>query len=73
MISGSSVGDVDLTPVLRVLITGGYRGALTVEYEGPFDRTLRLYESVRRARLAVDGLRQDGPVIESELTIRDPR
>jgi sugar phosphate isomerase/epimerase len=50
------VGDVDLTPVLRVLITGGYRGALTVEYEGAFDRTLRLFESVRRARLAVESL-----------------
>jgi sugar phosphate isomerase/epimerase len=50
------VGDVDLMPVLRVLIEGGYRGALTVEYEGPFDRTLRLYESVRRARLAVADL-----------------
>lgn len=50
------VGDVDLTPVLRVLIKGGYRGGLTVEYEGPFDRTLRLYESVRRARLTVEGL-----------------
>jgi sugar phosphate isomerase/epimerase len=65
------VGDVDLTPVLRVLIAGGYRGGLTVEYEGPFDRTLRLYESVRRARLAVDGLRQDGPVVEDSLTIRN--
>jgi L-ribulose-5-phosphate 3-epimerase len=51
------VGGVDLTPALRVLINNGYRGALTVEYEGPFDRTLRLYESVRRARLAVEGLR----------------
>lgn len=51
------VGDVDLTPVLQGLIKGGYRGALTVEYEGPFDRTLRLYESLRRARLAIDALR----------------
>jgi sugar phosphate isomerase/epimerase len=50
------VGDVDLTPVLRLLISGGYSGALTVEYEGPFDRTLRLYESVQRARLAVERL-----------------
>jgi sugar phosphate isomerase/epimerase len=54
------VGDVDLMAALRVLVDGGYRGALTVEYEGPFDRTLRLYESVRRARLAVERLR-DGP------------
>jgi sugar phosphate isomerase/epimerase len=50
------VGDIDLMPALRVLVDGGYRGALTVEYEGSFDRTLRLYESVRRARLAVEGL-----------------
>jgi sugar phosphate isomerase/epimerase len=48
---------VDLMPALRALIHGGYHGAFTVEYEGPFDRTLRLYESVRRARLAVEGLR----------------
>jgi hypothetical protein len=27
-----------------------------IEYEGPFDRTLRLYESVRRAGLAVEGV-----------------
>jgi sugar phosphate isomerase/epimerase len=65
------VGDVDLMPVLRVLITGGYRGGFTVEYEGPFDRTLRLYESVRRARLAVERLRQDGLLDEDALTIRN--
>ena len=51
------VGDVDLMPALRLLIDGGYRGAFTVEYEGPFDRTLRLHESVRRAQLVIDGLR----------------
>ncbi|HWF85168.1 MAG TPA: sugar phosphate isomerase/epimerase [Vicinamibacterales bacterium] len=50
------VGDVDLTPVLRELVNGGYRGAFTVEYEGAFDRTLHLYESVRRARLALEEL-----------------
>ena len=50
------VGDVDLMPVLRDLIAGGYRGAFTVEYEGEFDRTLRLYESVRRARSALEDL-----------------
>jgi hypothetical protein len=27
----------------------------TVEYEGPFDGTLRLYRSVHRARAAVGG------------------
>jgi hypothetical protein len=63
----------DLTPVLRVLIAGGYRGGLTVEYEGPFDRTLRLYESVRRARLAIDELRRDGAVIADEPASRDSR
>jgi sugar phosphate isomerase/epimerase len=67
------VGDVDLTPVLRLLIQSGYRGGLTVEYEGPFDRTLRLYESVRRARLAIDELRRDGAVIADEPTSRDSR
>jgi hypothetical protein len=30
-------------------VTRGYTGSFTVEYEGTFDRTLRLYESVRRA------------------------
>ena len=49
-------GDVDLLPVLHDLIAGGYRGAFTVEYEGEFDRTLRLYESVGRARTVLDGL-----------------
>ena len=44
------VGDVDLTPVLRRLLTGGYRGRFSVEYEGPNDGTLRLYQSVLRAR-----------------------
>ena len=43
-------GDVDLTPVVRALIGGGYTGWFTVEYEGPFDRTVRLYEGFLRAR-----------------------
>jgi sugar phosphate isomerase/epimerase len=43
-------GDVDLTPLLRRLLQRGYSGDFTVEYEGPFDSTLRLYESVERAR-----------------------
>jgi len=42
-------GDVDLTPLLRALVATGYRGAFTVEYEGPFDRTLRLFTSARNA------------------------
>jgi sugar phosphate isomerase/epimerase len=49
-------GDVDLTPTLAALLAGGYRGAFTVEYEGEFDGTLRLYEGVRRARLVVAAL-----------------
>jgi sugar phosphate isomerase/epimerase len=46
-------GDVDLQPVLRSLGHQGYRGRFTVEYEGPFDATLRLYRSVLRARAAL--------------------
>jgi sugar phosphate isomerase/epimerase len=49
-------GDVDLTPILRTLIERGYDGAFTVEYEGPFDGTLRLYQSVERARRVVAAL-----------------
>lgn len=44
------VGDVDLRPALLALVSGGYAGRFTVEYEGRADRTLRLLESVRRAR-----------------------
>jgi sugar phosphate isomerase/epimerase len=43
-------GDVDLGPVIRTLLDGGYTGSFSVEYEGPFDGTLRLYRSVARAR-----------------------
>jgi sugar phosphate isomerase/epimerase len=46
-------GDVDLEPTLDVLRTCGYQGQFSVEYEGPFDKTLRLYESVKRAKAAV--------------------
>lgn len=49
-------GDVDLTPLLQDLIRSGYRGGFTVEYEGRFDGTLRLYESVRRARAVIAAL-----------------
>jgi sugar phosphate isomerase/epimerase len=51
---GFGEGDVDLTPTLRALIGGGYHGAFTVEYEGSGDRTLRLYQSVHRARAALN-------------------
>jgi sugar phosphate isomerase/epimerase len=46
-------GDVDLTPVLRILDGHGYAGGFSVEYEGPHDGTLRLYQSVKRAERAV--------------------
>jgi sugar phosphate isomerase/epimerase len=49
-------GDVDLTPLLRSLVDQGYRGQFTVEYEGKFDGTLRLYQSVQRARTIVEEL-----------------
>lgn len=49
-------GDVDLTPVLQLLLEQGYRGDFTVEYEGKFDGTLRLYQSVERARTLVASL-----------------
>jgi len=47
------VGDVDLTVVLTMLATRGYAGSFSVEYEGPYDKTLRLYQSVLRAREAL--------------------
>jgi sugar phosphate isomerase/epimerase len=49
-------GDVDVTPLLRHLVAQGYAGDFTVEYEGPFDGTLRLYQSVERARRFVASL-----------------
>ena len=50
-------GEIDLTPVLDRLVSGGYRGAFTVEYEGTFDRTLRLFLGVRNATAAIERLR----------------
>jgi sugar phosphate isomerase/epimerase len=47
-------GDVDLVPVLRSLVDGGYAHRFTVEYEGRADGTLRLYRSVQRARAALE-------------------
>jgi sugar phosphate isomerase/epimerase len=43
-------GDVDLGPLVQSLLASGYAGRFTVEYEGRFDGTLRLYQSVKRAR-----------------------
>jgi sugar phosphate isomerase/epimerase len=47
-------GDVDLAPLVRSLIDSGYDGRFSVEYEGTFDGTLRLYRSVQRARALID-------------------
>ena len=52
-------GDVDLMPVLQHLIGRGYAGQFTVEYEGAFDGTLRLYQSVQRASAIIVELLQD--------------
>jgi sugar phosphate isomerase/epimerase len=49
-------GDVDLAPLLQSLVDHGYRGQFTVEYEGRFDGTLRLHQSVQRARTIVEAL-----------------
>jgi sugar phosphate isomerase/epimerase len=49
-------GDVDLTPMLGDLVRRGYSGNFTVEYEGPFDGTLRLYQSVMRAKAVAASL-----------------
>jgi sugar phosphate isomerase/epimerase len=54
---GFGEGEVDLMPALRHLVASGYAGAFTVEYEGKGDRTLRLFESVRRAEQAVGTLK----------------
>lgn len=53
---GFGEGDVDLRDAIRALLADGYRGAFTVEYEGRGDRTLRLYESVRRAQAELAAL-----------------
>jgi sugar phosphate isomerase/epimerase len=50
------VGDVDLTPVLEELVRSGYQGGFTVEYEGRFDRTVRLYQSFRRAQSTIEAV-----------------
>ena len=47
------LGEVDLLPVLRVLHGAGFAGSFSVEYEGHFDKTLRLYESMKRAKTAL--------------------
>jgi sugar phosphate isomerase/epimerase len=49
-------GEIELKPVLRSLVEEGYRGQFTVEYEGKSDGTLRLYQSVQRARADLEAL-----------------
>jgi sugar phosphate isomerase/epimerase len=49
-------GDIDLTAVLQTLADSGYAGRFTVEYEGEFDGTVRLYQSVQHARAVVNRL-----------------
>jgi sugar phosphate isomerase/epimerase len=56
-------GRVDLTPTLRALVDDGYRGGFSVEYEGPRDRTLRLYEGLRCARSTIAGLIAGLPIL----------
>jgi sugar phosphate isomerase/epimerase len=47
-------GDVNLEPVVVSLLQGGYAGRFTVEYEGPWDGTVRMYRSVQRARALIE-------------------
>jgi sugar phosphate isomerase/epimerase len=54
---GFGEGDVDLMPTLTHLMAHGYAGGFTVEYEGEGDRTLRLFQSVERARDALSKLK----------------
>lgn len=47
-------GLVDLRPVVDALLASGYVGRFTVEYEGPHDRTLRLYRGYQNAVRVVE-------------------
>jgi sugar phosphate isomerase/epimerase len=47
-------GLVDLRPVVQSLLASGYTGRFTVEYEGPHDKTLRLYRGYQNARAIID-------------------
>jgi sugar phosphate isomerase/epimerase len=60
-------GDVDLTPLLRSLVSDGYAGHFTVEYEGKFDGTLRLYQSVQRARAVIEALQERSASIKTDV------
>jgi sugar phosphate isomerase/epimerase len=46
-------GLVDLRPVIRSLLESGYPGRFTVEYEGPHDKTVRLYRGYQAARALI--------------------
>ncbi|HEY6358602.1 MAG TPA: sugar phosphate isomerase/epimerase [Vicinamibacterales bacterium] len=46
-------GLVDLRPVIRSLLSSGYQGRFTVEYEGPHDKTVRLYRGYQEARALI--------------------
>jgi sugar phosphate isomerase/epimerase len=63
------VGGVDLTPVLRTLLAHGYGGSFTVEYEGTFDRTLRLYQSVHRAETVLKDLSKTVETLKPATTV----
>jgi sugar phosphate isomerase/epimerase len=43
-------GDINLATTVQTLLKSGYNGMFTVEYEGEFDGTVRLYQSSVRAR-----------------------
>jgi sugar phosphate isomerase/epimerase len=46
-------GLVDLRPVIQALLGSGYSGRFTVEYEGPHDKTVRLYRGYQAARALI--------------------
>jgi sugar phosphate isomerase/epimerase len=46
-------GLVDLRPVIGSLLGSGYPGGFTVEYEGPHDKTVRLYRGYQAARAVI--------------------
>jgi sugar phosphate isomerase/epimerase len=48
-------GLVDLRPVIHALLSSGYQGRFTVEYEGPHDKTVRLYRGYQAARRLIEG------------------
>jgi sugar phosphate isomerase/epimerase len=49
-------GQVDLTPVVQSLVNGGYPGSFSVEYEGPDDPTVRLFQGYTRAKSLLNRL-----------------